>query len=150
VGRIVGPAVYAWSRDWVDLYQFLNSPALREIPFRKEEAQKIVTGVINHTLPADRSGRVKLPPSLASASKDGGVYVTRKRNGQILILFPTWQGKGGNVRGYLFCSRPLTKTEENGDALELTYLARLSPEPEGVMLQRKVSANWYYVSYGLD
>jgi hypothetical protein len=155
VGGAGALALRPWVQDWVDLYQFLNSPVLREIPFRNETAQRIIAAVRNGTLSADRNGQIILPPWLAAASKDGRVYVTHKGNGLRLFLFPTWQGKGGNVRGYLFCSRPLTKSEEKQGAIDLAYLARPSPNPHmdppvGAMLERKVSANWYYVSGSLD
>jgi hypothetical protein len=150
VGGVKVLAVHAW--DWVDLYQFFTSPVLREVPFRKEEAQKIVTGVRNGTLSADRTGRIILPPSLASTTKDGKVYVTHKENGLLLILFPTWQGKGANMHGYLFSSRPLTETEKKQGVIYLAYLAQpyANPKPDppmGVILEREVSTNWYYVSY---
>jgi hypothetical protein len=33
-------------------------------------------------------------------------YVTHKADGSMLVLFRTWQGKGSNLRGYLFTNGP--------------------------------------------
>src|SRR5947209_20424354 len=82
---------------------------LMEDSFNQREAEKEVGVVINGALKADADGEVVLPARCASVSRTGKAYVTHDSNGSPLILFPTWQGKGQNIRGYVYSSRPITK-----------------------------------------
>jgi hypothetical protein len=147
---------------------FIDTIGTNEIPFNRAEAQQIVAGVLNGRLRPDVHGRVILPPWQAPASADGRVYVTRKQKGLLLILFPTWRGKGSNVAGYLFSSRSLQPSDLHKDFYDLKYdaidLAYLPFQdhrwPPGlsssanqlveVILERKVAPHWYYVSHRLD
>ncbi len=61
----------------------------------------------NGKLVADRYGKVELPPGLKDASANGYIYVTSVRHSERIVLFPSWLGKGKNVRGVIICSKNL-------------------------------------------
>jgi hypothetical protein len=80
-----------------------------ETSFRQSSAGAVTAQVLNKTLVPDAAGVVKLPAPLAFNSCDGKVYVTVDHTtGTTWILFPTWRGKGANLRGYLYRSTPST------------------------------------------
>jgi hypothetical protein len=136
---------------------------LMEGSFNQREAEKVAAAVITGTLKPDAGGVVDLPDRWTSVSRRGRIYVTRKEDGLFLALFPTWRGKGSNLRGYLFSNRPLTDNDtiegrykEGSSRLEVMVptvpamnTARVS-KLEYVSLVRKVKPGWYYVSYDMD
>jgi hypothetical protein len=81
---------------------------LGETSFKPAKANAVVSGVMNHTLAPDAVGVINLPPTLSGASCDGRAYVRVEASGTTWILIRTWQGKGGNLKGYVFCSAPPT------------------------------------------
>lgn len=141
----------------VAIYGFLRAYGLIELPFRKRQALRIVTDVKSGQLQANRDGVAVLPLNLASTTIDGRVYATRRPGGLLLILFPLWRGKGSNLRGYLFTSRPLTGADtyldaSNSEAVDLRY--RVAPtignDALAVQIQKTDTPNWYRASYGWD
>src|SRR5262249_41434820 len=110
-------------KDQRDFERFLSSPALREIPFHRAQARRIVASVKNGKLRPDANGRISLPSSQVSTTIDGRVYVMRRQTGLLMVLFPTWQGKGFNLRGYLFCSRSLHQGDIHKDFYAQKYNA---------------------------
>jgi hypothetical protein len=50
--------------------------------------------------------QVDLPPSYQSIAPK--VYAERRPDGRLFVLFATWLGRGADLNGYLYCSRPLT------------------------------------------
>src|SRR5579871_2752242 len=83
------------------------------MPFDQKTCQAVFDQVRSGTLSADRDGVVKLPSRTAWCTSDGSVYVTRRKTGALMVLFPMWRGKGRNVTGYVFCLGPscLSPTE---------------------------------------
>jgi hypothetical protein len=80
-------------------------------------------------------------------------FVTRWADGSMLILFRTWQGKGSNLRGYLFTNGPPL---EVGTEIELITFSPLGPNvgvPVGiaeVTIDKAISPECYRVSRSLD
>lgn len=156
------------SDDFQQVYQKMVKE-MRESDIKDPESrsdyQQIIAQVKSGALVPDFKGIiVRLPPNLASGTKSGRVYVTKKpkANGTLfLIIFPTWIGKGYNLRGYLYCSAPLTKTDTHKDyctgkkeaidmwAWTMWKGAKRRIEVE-VVLEKKLGPNWYYVSRSLD
>jgi hypothetical protein len=139
--------------------QWLGRPD--EVAFNEAAYRRVVAAISARRLLPDTSGLVTLPASLSSIAKFGKVYVTRKDGGLLLVLFPTWRGKGSNVAGYLCSSRTLSKADTHvefytgrSEAIEVNG-PRVWPRgkragPIQVTLERMVSPQWYYVSYTLD
>jgi hypothetical protein len=144
--------VFYWiTRDWA-------SEKVYDAASFTHLAHEIRAGKLKETT----AGMVVLPQQYASVTADGRVYVTRKRGDLDLIFFPTWRGKGSNLRGYLFCSRPLNTAElhkdfysHKTDAIRVNGPRPVIPAPTPVgevevWLERKISDQWYSVAYGLD
>ncbi|MCY3023138.1 MAG: hypothetical protein NTW87_29530 [Planctomycetota bacterium] len=78
---------------------------------RAGEYTSIVSGIDEGSLAADAKGVLKLPRRLASVAPRGEVYVERKPDGRLFVLFPTWYGHGNDLQGYLYASGPLTAAD---------------------------------------
>ena len=75
-------------------------------------------------------------------------------------MFPTWIGKAGNVRGYLYASdvvgAALTKDEAGRDALDLSgpVVFGVGGRPPLTLrktaILKKLTNDWYYVGRDLD
>jgi hypothetical protein len=80
-------------------------------------------------------------------------YVTRKADGSMLVLFRTWQGKGSNLRGYLFTNGPPI---EIGTEIGVITFSPLGPDggvPVGtaeVTVDKALRSECYQVSRSLD
>jgi len=77
---------------------------------KRGEYRPVVDAVLSGALAPDSLGVVRLPPDLSKATPRGEVMVDR-RPGLTLILFPTFYGRGNDLQGYLYCSRPLTSLD---------------------------------------
>lgn len=130
---------------------------------------QIYSAVANRKLKPNSAGVVNLPTTLATATADGKVYVTRKGK-LLMVLFPTWRGKGSNLRGYLRCNRSLTPTDTHQDEYEQKHDAvnvfapgawsepASSPQfrtppvqrQTEVILEKKLRNHTYYVSHSID
>jgi len=108
----------------------------------------------------DSHGAIRLPPSLADTTWDGKVFVTRKANGWLLILFPDWRGHDANMNGYLYSGQPLTNAntdayDEDEDKRRVIrlHVGDVLPGTEGdpveIFIDRKLEDHWFRVSRGL-
>jgi len=134
---------------------------LAETPFEENICNQVVVKINNNQLTPDHSGKVILPNELIHASKNGTVYVTRNKSGVLMVLFLSWIGKGSNLTGYLYVSKPISSNEIHKDYYEQKYSAidimgpglenvRMGPQPIEVILGRKLSNNYFYVYRNLD
>jgi hypothetical protein len=133
---------------WLAWCVFQNTIVLMRYEVRSEppDFAPVVAELMSGRLRPDRCGCVALPRRYSSLTKSGYAYFERKKNGQVLIFFPTWgEGREGS-RGYLFHNRPLSKADtlhsyqgywEVGIATQGTHLP--------LSVGRKVSRHWYYV-----
>jgi hypothetical protein len=146
--------IFYWTaRDWG-----------REKAFDAASFTHVAHEILSGRLNEHPVGLVVLPQAHASLTADGRVYVTRKNGGLVLILFPTWRGKGSNLEGYLFCSRRLKAADIQKDSytqkaavlrvkVPQPITPSITPSPVGeaeVRLERKINGQWYEVAYGLD
>ena len=93
------------------------------------------------------SGVIRLPPKFSAASIDGEAVVSTAYTNNFIAVFKTWRGKGSNMEGYLYTSRPLGKSEIHtnyyGDPV-------LDVNSVDLVLGKQVQSNWYAVSFRLD
>lgn len=126
-------------------------------PFDQEKARHIFSEVQRGALVPDAAGRIVLPGSHSTLTRDGRIYVTRK-DGLLMVLFPTWRGRGADVRGYLWCNRPLTtadveQSRVGGREPSVTiWVPWAGPEPhqDQVTLVTPLDTMPYYISRLLD
>jgi hypothetical protein len=122
-----------------------------ETSFRQSSAGDVAAQILNKSLVPNAAGVVKLPPPLASNSCDGKVYVTVHPTGTTWILFPTWRGKGANLRGYLYRSTPSTGPPP-------AQISVTGPNVAGptwsascqYTIESQLSPNWYRILFDLD
>jgi hypothetical protein len=124
---------------------------------RRREA--VATEVLAGRLRPDAAGVVTLPAEFAAASVDGRVYVTRMPDGLTFVLFPSWRGKGSNLRGHLYtsaycCFEAQSPAEEGG--LPTVELIGPAVPPAGtaakieVSVERRLDRHWLRVSRSKD
>src|SRR5438132_246216 len=142
------PVLLTISIAWLAWYVFQNTIVLMryEVPSEPPDFAPVVAELMSGRLRPDRCGFVALPRRYSSLTKSGDAYFERKKNGQVLIFFPTWGVGRAGSRGYLFHNRPLSKADtlhsyqgywEVGIATQGTYLP--------LVVDRKVSRQWYDV-----
>ena len=72
------------------------------VAFKAEEFEDTVKACVCDDL-GDEGGRIQLPADRSSLTVNGDVYVTKGYSCGDILLFVTWQGKGSNLRGYVYC-----------------------------------------------
>jgi len=96
---------------------------------------------------ASASFVVQLPSSKQSLTPHGIVFAEERSDGRWFVLFPTWYGFHHDVRGYLYCSEPLTPEDfqlNTGWGIEAVLIC-------GQALKvSHVRGPWYSVDMGLD
>lgn len=123
------------------------------------QARQVFYEVQRKKLVPGAAGQVTLPAAYSTLTRDGRIYVTRKDD-LLLVLFPTWRGKGTNVTGYLWCNRPLVTDDFKPDAYgESSTIEVWGPGPWTDMapprqsllsLETPLGAMPYYVSRSMD
>jgi hypothetical protein len=109
--------------------------------------------VLAGKLKSDAAGVVALPSESRGLTPHGKLYVTRKPDGCVQILFTIWQGKGSNFEGYLF-DRPGTFYDwESGPTVAIVG-PHIFPAVSAVTLEADVESEvrpgWYRVAYRMD
>ena len=127
---------------------------------QRADYREIIDQVTSGMLVPDKAGVVKLPANLRGATVTGEVYVTKAPSGATLILFPTWIGKAFNLRGHLYCSKPLgpgDTYDDGGPAIDLYGPVVLgapgmpsSIQPYERWIEKKINDNWYVVYRNID
>ena len=111
--------------------------------------QEVVTAIQKGDLSPDAKGVVELPRDKQGLVIRDTVYVTGSRQGSRQYLFSTWQGKGSNLRGYLYCEGAQPRI---GEEIQVRCFTTEPPfvGENGVMVERDLGSGWYYVSRSLD
>jgi hypothetical protein len=123
-----------------------------EVPSKPPDFAPAVAELMSGRLRPDEYGIVVLPPRYASLTKTGRAFVERKKNGQVLIFFPTWGLGREGYRGYLYHNRPLSKADipwshQGTWAVGVAIVPKIDHQKWQLQLEvdRKVSRHWYYV-----
>lgn len=116
---------------------------MQDLPFDAQRCNRIAADVEQKTLVADADGVIVLPASLAPATKDGKVYLTR-REGATYLLLLTWRGRGTDMKGYLYTRALVTAP---GTILIRVPRPRVRPPTvdEEIIVSARVTPNWYSV-----
>jgi len=131
----------------------LNHSTVYGIPFNRELCEKAVKLI--------ESGKIefidnqcKLPPELFDAALNGIIYRDPVHN---WILFPQWEGKGGNIHARLYVKNGLATSdtyESSFDSkyksisFQMNFMGKLIKKE--LILGEKISGNWYFVYWNLD
>jgi hypothetical protein len=89
----------------------------------------------------------QLPPEFRNVTEGGAIYLARSETTNLIVVFPTWRGKGKNVEGHLYSSAGLPNS-----MLNTNYYGQPAIRVNGLdlTLDERIEANWYKVSYRLD
>jgi hypothetical protein len=112
----------------------------------------VVANVAAGTQAVSPSGELVLPANQSASTVNGRAYATTRPAGGPMILFPTWWGKGTNLRGYLYCPGPALAV---GSSVSINVpVPSPVPQPQfgmtDITIERIVAPGWYYVSRSLD
>jgi hypothetical protein len=90
---------------------------------------------------------VQLPPSHQNLTPAGIVFAEERIDGRWFVIFPTWHGFHHDIKGYLYCSEPLTPDDfhlDSGSGYEAVIVC-------GQVLQvTHIKGSWYSVDRGFD
>jgi hypothetical protein len=90
---------------------------------------------------------VQLPPSHQGLTPHGIVFAEERSDGRWFVIFPTWHGFHHDLKGYLYCSEPLTADDyelNTGWGIDAVLVC-------GQSLQvSHVKGPWYSIERGLD
>src|SRR5436309_3540852 len=65
----------------------------------------IVKEIQTGALSIPTNGPVRLPPRFHGVTPRDEIFVERKADGRLFVLFPTWYGREEDIEGLLYCSR---------------------------------------------
>jgi hypothetical protein len=119
----------------------------KELPAENSHYERIIEKINNSELIPDEKGLVKLPAELAQTVEGSRVLVGENSRAEKIIIFPTWRGKGFNLKGYLFVKGDLIETDTFTD-----YYGNKSIKIGNIeyVVEARVSKDWYKVSRSLD
>lgn len=113
--------------------------------------QTVVQQIEQGSLTANDAGVIQLPESLKNLAPRGEVYIERKPDNRLLILFPTGYGRGNDIEGYLYCSESL----QPSDYYQIEWGAggvgnHIDVAGWDMLTTENLQPNWYKVSRRLD
>jgi hypothetical protein len=114
--------------------------------------QTVVANVAAGKQLVSANGEIVLPASQASSTAGGKAYATTQPSGSSMILFPTWWGKGTNLRGYLYDPGP-PLTSGSSVSVNVPFPSPvIAPKfvTREITIESVVAPSWYYVSRSLD
>jgi hypothetical protein len=122
------------------------------VPSQPADFAPVVADLMSGRLQPDSNGFVVLPHRYSALTITGRAFVERRKDGQVLIFFPTTGlGREGH-RGYLYHNQPLSKADtfESYQGYWLVGIVTgpvVNHERSHLRLEvgRKVSRHWYYV-----
>jgi hypothetical protein len=111
----------------------------------------VVQGIQSGQLSAPTNGIFRLPQSLAGLTPKGDVFVERRSDGGLFVLFPTWYGRGSDLEGFLYCTREL----EPSDYYSIDWGAggkgqHIDIAGRDMLTVQDYRAHWYRVTRRLD
>lgn len=118
-------------------------------PFAAKRAQygRVLDELHKGTLKTPSLPVVMLPQRYAGLTPRETIYVERRPNGQLLVLFPTWYGRGADLQGYLYTSAPLAGTDFT---VRPDGIREISACGFDYLMTEDVQDNWYAVIRRMD
>ena len=111
----------------------------------------VVEGLQSGQFPIPINGVFLLPQLLAGLTPKDEVFVERKSDGSLFMLFPTWYGRGNDLEGFLYCTRELKPSDyyfidwgPGGKQQHIDVAGR------DMLTVRTFRSHWYRVSRRLD
>ena len=80
---------------------------------RSAKFDAVVSDIQSGVLVVHTNGAVRLPAKFASLTPNDEIFVEKKPDGSLFVLFPTWYGRGNDLDGVLYCSRALLPSDYN-------------------------------------
>jgi len=73
--------------------------------------EPVVTDIQSGALVIHTNGAVRLSGKFDGLTPDDQIFVEKKPDGSLFVLFPTWYGRGNDLDGVLYCSRDLLPSD---------------------------------------
>jgi len=67
----------------------------------------VVQAIQSGQLSVQTNGIFRLPQRFAGLTPSDDVFVERRPDGVLFVLFPTWYGRRNDLEGFLYCAREL-------------------------------------------
>ena len=118
---------------------------------REAEFATVVQDIQTGVIPVAANGSVPLPERFAGLTPRNEIFVERKPDSRLLVLFPTWYGRGDDIEGLLYCSSALKAEDfytvdwgQGGRRQHIDIAGR------DMLTVRGFKEHWYYVSRRID
>jgi hypothetical protein len=100
---------------------------------------------------APTNGTLQLPLRFAGVTHKGEVFAEWRADGRLMILFPTWCGRGADLEGLLYCSGVL----ESSDFYTIDWGAagkvkHIDVRGRDMLIVHDYRPHWYFVRRRLD
>jgi hypothetical protein len=123
-------------------WQFYGTPPLNRY-------DSVLVAFKNHSIPTTEDGRVDLAKQFPGVTGHNDAYITYREDGTFIVMFPTYYGKGSEITGLLYTSRPLTDEDTHARISAIHFDQKLvaAGSYANLLLDKRINANWYQVSY---
>jgi hypothetical protein len=118
---------------------------------RSSKFEPVVADIQKGVITLTTNGAIALPPRFANLAPRGEIYAEKKSDGRLLVLFPTWYGRGNDIEGLLYCSASLLPTDfytvdwgPGGKQQHMDVAGR------DLLRVAEYKAHWYNVTRRLD
>jgi hypothetical protein len=139
------------SREYGGGPEFKVKPRLKTHANIIDLLPPIARDIYDGKIAPDANGICKIDPSLYVC--EDAAYVTKHSDGSTLILFRTAEGKGSNLRGYIFTDGPPLTVGAEVEVLTFVPLGPAGGVPAGkagVIVDRVINPKCYAVSRSSD
>lgn len=113
--------------------------------------EDVVQKVKEGSLKPNKDGVIVVPIKSAEGVVNNEIFVEKRNDGLLLVLFPTKTGRGDDLEGFLYCSRELRPSDyytvnwgEGGVHKHIDVATRY------LLTVERLTPNWYSVSRRLD
>ena len=73
--------------------------------------EPVVSDIQAGVLKFQTNGVVGLPTKFVGLTPKDEIFVEKKPDGSLFVLFPTWYGRGNDIEGVLYCSHALLPSD---------------------------------------
>lgn len=114
--------------------------------------QPLVRALSTGNMKKEPTGLVDISNSFPGVVPKNQIDITRRPDGSLLVLIPTYRTRGNNLGGFMYTSRPLRDSDVYTRARGLNFARpRINiGEVHKLIIDKRINEHWYRVSYGLE
>jgi hypothetical protein len=83
----------------------------RCVPAERAQYMSVIEELREGSISPDAEGMVPLPTKYRGLVVRDAIYAGRLRDGRLVVLFPTWYGRGADLEGYVYVAGGLNASD---------------------------------------